>query len=295
MCGVYIEAIYRPLPTIYNPTKTNSYFGAAKPENAFDYVDPQFYPCSRSFPANGVPGEQNGFVLQDLITRTPTAVPNANGSAILVTETWIEFTIRRVMCPSVPWETIRQFQNRINGQAAWTPANMTIPGLPKNTFPQGTVRFDTAEVVKRTMPDPFDAAGKLLTNTAGGPAVPVTQSMTWWDITYKFSWRTTYDMWVGYGGFWGQQTHGPEYIPWNCDWYMGCDQGLIVGLLGGTLLPGWYEMTFEQPTNVVISFNTRRKYLDVNADQAHGGTSLWGSLVQPANHPFNTLFLRNAP
>ncbi len=129
------------------------------------------------------------------------------------------------MCPSVPWETIRQFQNRINGQAAWTPANMTIPGLPKNTFPTGTVRFDTAEVVKRTMPDPFDAAGKLLTNTAGGPAVPVTQSMTWWDITYKFSWRTTYDMWVGYGGFWGQQTHGPEYIPWNCDWYIGLRSG----------------------------------------------------------------------
>ncbi len=32
----------------------------AQPENAFDYVDPQFYPCSRSFPANGVPGSRTG-------------------------------------------------------------------------------------------------------------------------------------------------------------------------------------------------------------------------------------------
>ena len=75
------------------------------------------------------------------------------------------------MCPCVPWDTIRQLTNRINGLQAWTPANMTIPGLAKNTFPQGTLRFDSAEPIMRVVPknflgDPtvFTVTGRLARN-----------------------------------------------------------------------------------------------------------------------------------
>jgi len=287
MCGAYVEAIYRPLLSIYNGPASGT---GATPQNAFDYVDPQFHPCSRTFPANGVPGEQNSFVLQDVLLRIPVAVPNGGNSALLVTETWQEFTIRRVMCPTVPWDTIRQLTSRINGQKAWAPANMTVPGLPNNTFPQGTLRFDSAEPIMRTVPKSFsDDPTKFLTAADG---LAYTQSMQWWDIIYTFSWRTTYALWTSYGGIQGQTLNGPGYIPWNCDWYIGADVGLLAGAIGGFLLPGWYEMTFEQPTNPIISFNTRRKYLDAEDPALPINKA---GLVAGANHPFDQLFLIQAP
>ncbi len=172
MCGAYVEAIYRPLLSIYSGPMAGP---GGTPQNAFDYVDPQFHPCSRTFPANGYPGEQNSFCVASAIVGTPARMPNAGNSALLVTETWQEFTIRRVMCPSVPWDTIRQLTSRINGQQAWTPANMTIPGLPNNTFPQGTLRFDSAEPIMRTVPKSFsNDPTNFLTAPIG---LPYTQSM----------------------------------------------------------------------------------------------------------------------
>ena len=139
MCGAYIEAIYRPLSSIYNmPGSYPSYTGRpTKPDyvRRFDYVDPQFHPCSRMFPFGGAANLYFGGY----------PFPEANSSAQL-TESWLEFTIRRVMCPSVPYQTIAQLTGRINGLKAWTPANMTVPGLPNNTFPQGTLRFDGADI-----------------------------------------------------------------------------------------------------------------------------------------------------
>jgi hypothetical protein len=257
------------------------------PQNAFDYVDPQFHPCSRTFPANGWPGEQNSFCVASAIVGTPARMPNAGNSALLVTETWQEFTIRRVMCPSVPWDTIRQLTGRINGQTHWQPANMTIPGLPNNDFRQGTLRFDSAEPVLRTVPKCFSSDPTQFLPVLGG--VPYTQVMQWWDIIYTFSWRTTYSQWTDYSC----TVNGPEYIPWNCDWYIGCERGLFAGLLfGGDILPGWYEMNFEQPTNPFISFNTRRKYLDAEDPTLPINQN---GLVAGANHPFDQLFLMQAP
>jgi len=116
--------------------------------------------------------------------------------------------------------------------------------------------------------------------------------MQWWDIIYTFSWRTTYALWTSYGGIQGQTLNGPGYIPWNCDWYIGADVGLLGGAIGGFLLPGWYEMTFEQPTNPIISFNTRRKYLDAEDPALPINKA---GLVAGANHPFDQLFLIQAP
>ena len=60
----------------------------------------------------------------------------------------------------------------------------------------------------------------------------------------------------------------------------------------GLSLPGWYEMTFEQPTNPIISFNTRRKYLDAEDPALPINKA---GLVAGAKHPFDQLFLMQAP
>ena len=293
-CGRYIEAIYRPLSTIYNGP------AASKTTGSFDYLDPQFYPCSRVFPANGWPGEQNDFCMKDLVTGLPVEIPNGAGQAILVTETWQEFTIRRVMCPSVPWATIQQLTNRINGLSAWKPANMTIPGLAypdpnnagnliTNTFPIGTLRFDTAEPIKRIIP--------MWPDPLGGANNPTTTTWAqWWDITYKFSWRTTWAVWTSYD----QTVQNPCFIPWNCDWFMGVPMGMFANLAHAIFaanntskgLPGWYEMTFQQPTNPLFSTATRRKYLDAEDPSLPINAN---GLVNGATHPFDTLFMLNAP
>ncbi len=52
-------------------------------------------------------------------------------------------------------------------------------------------------------------------------------------------------------------------------------------------------MTFEQPTNPFISFNTRRKYLD--AEDTTLPINQPPGLVAGANHPFDQLFLMQAP
>ena len=270
MCGSHIEAIYRPLPTIYDeedkPAKDWEH-----PSYAFDYIDPQFFPASRTFPANGMPGRKNSFCLLGSLG-SPVEAPDSGDTSLLVTETWQEITIRRVMCPTVPWDTIRKLQNRIN-ENAWTPANMKLAGLPNNTFPKGTLRFDSAEVIKRTMPTHLDAAGAQVFVDD----IPATADIIWWDILYKFSWRTTWDKWSKYGTFFWQ---GPEYIPWNCDWYIGTSGWL------NTLYPGWYDMVFEKQSGIVGLFiaQTRRKYLSAEDTELN--------LVVPAGkHPFDLLFL----
>jgi len=128
-------------------------------------------------------------------------------------------------------------------------------------------------VIKRTMPTHLDAAGAQVFVDD----IPATADIIWWDILYKFSWRTTWDKWSKYGTFFWQ---GPEYIPWNCDWYIGTNGWL------NTLYPGWYDMVFEKQSGIVGLFiaQTRRKYLSAEDTELN--------LVVPAGkHPFDLLFL----
>lgn len=215
MCGAYIEAVYRPLSSIYSGNT---------PANAFDYIDPQFYPCSRTVPIKTL-------AIRGVIPLSDYYVADSG----LLTDTWSEFTIRRVMCPSVPWSTIQQLTNRINGQKAWSPANMSIVGLPNNTFPLGTLRFDSAEPIKRIIPTCLAADGTTILTTmpTGSPgAIPTTRQMQWYDIIYKFSWRTTFAVW----GNKSLQSQGPMPLPWFVEWYDGSTWANII--------PGWYEATF---------------------------------------------------
>ena len=183
LCGAFIDAIYRPLYTCY---KMPSSPGDEDYQKSFDYVDPQFSPCSRSL--QGPPGYLFARYDPGLWANTKLSMYNypVPDVANLATETWQEFTIRRVMCPNVPWLTIRLLENRINSSADWVPGNFTVPGLPDNTFPAGTLRFDYAEVTPRTMPYATVAPGGLLIHTIQSN-VPGTQPLQWYDITYKFS------------------------------------------------------------------------------------------------------------
>ena len=187
MCGAYVEAVYRPLVSVCNGL-TNSPW--APPPDSFDYLDPQMYPASRTLPV-----DSSLYVLANYVVADTGSYGTKTGGSPQLVETWKEFTIRRVMCPTVPWATINYYTNRINGLKAWSPASMTIPGLQffdpnngttviKNTFPQGTVRFDSAEPIMRTVPSCFDANGNLITDANG---LAVTRPIQWWDIVYKFS------------------------------------------------------------------------------------------------------------
>ncbi len=273
-CGAYIQAFYRPIYSVYNNTTAAI--------DLFDCVDPQFTPSSRVFPGNGIPGKQNSFCTKDDITQLLDEAPGGAPSGILITETWQEFTIRRVMCPSVPWVTIRSLEGRINDGWGWQPQYFTVDGLENNTFPQGTLRFDYAETTPRLVP----AAAP---NPVDG--VPVTAPRRCYDILYHFSWRTTFSQWCDIYF----RVQPPAYISWNCDWYQGCDVTLLQGIFGALFnepcLPGWYEMNFEQPTNQFISLNTRKKYLNAWDLSTPLNT---GRNPAGVNTPFDSLFRQDA-
>ena len=268
MCGAYVEAVYRPLNSIYNGST-----GGANAARAFDYIDPQMYPCSRTIPMGA------GLVIaaQGKGTRRTMTL---DGTSALKVDTWHEFTIRRVMCPSVPWDTIRQLTSRINGLRAWTPANMTVPGLPGNTFDVGTLRFDSAEPILRVVPTCVDSNGKLL----GYPdtQLPTTTKMQWWDILYKFSWRTTFDYWHDDNGVYVNGGK-PAQLTWNVEWNPTASTGLYV-----SYVPGWYEAYFS--ISVADNTITATKY--PNAEDP--ALPLNAALPAGAIHPFDALFLLNA-
>ena len=173
------RAIYRPLPTIYLETGVTNPANWKNPQNAFDYIDPQFYPCSKTIPIGNVGSGHSAFGAG--AWRTPL------NAAALIADNWQKLTIRRVMCPSVPWNTITQLENRINDLQAWQPTFMTIPGLPNNTFPLGTIRFDSAEVIKRTLPTCINSDSSAVLLDDIYPTLPTTILQTWYDIVYKFS------------------------------------------------------------------------------------------------------------
>ena len=279
-CGAYLEAVYRPLPTVYTESGQIP-LTWANPQNAFDYVDPQMYPASGAVPTN-----HSLYVLPDASALSWGIAVDGNPQ---LTDTWQEFTIRRVMCPTVPWNTIRQLTNRINQSRAWTPANMTIPGLPGNTFSIGTLRFDSAEPIKRVMPYCFDSSGNVLIGATGD--IPITQQVSWWDILYKFSWRTKYAPWRAYDGTLQPITQ----LSWNHTWFDG------IGFLGtaaspalGMRYPGWYDAGFwmQDPTLQVKFYP---KYLDAEDetlpinDVANRGTPT--GLPFGTAHPFDALFM----
>ena len=272
LCGAFIEAVYRPLSTIYKPATGAD---ASKAPEQFDYLDPQFYPCSRSFPTGKrLLADYTGAILEQPI-----------GESGLRTETWQEFTIRRVMCPCVPWDTIRQLTNRINGDKDWTPANMTIARLPNNTFTKGTLRFDSAEPVKRVVPSCLDSTSALIFSDS----LVSTQALQWYDILYKFSWRTTFAIWYDTRGI--VQPIGE--VPWWCEWWDG-GKTATHAAPSSNMMPGWYEAVYPDDNSEqdIDNYHANHKYLHAEYTELPINKN---GLVAGATHPFDQLFLLKAP
>jgi hypothetical protein len=272
-CGAYIEAIYRPLYSVYSTASGSTY----DERNSFDYVDPQFTPCSRTINV--------GDSLQTWLNVGNASDHHVIGSGGIKTDTWEEFTIRRVMCPRVPWKTISCLQNRINGQKAWKPANMTLDGLENNTFPKGTLRFDYAEVTPHVMPT-CQYTSKQLILLDG---VPSTQPMRCYDILLHFSWRTTYDAWWDVNG----NAQAPSPLSWNVEWFNGYDATFTIK--ADTMYPGWYEAYYRVPTDNPniwgVGVSNLPKYL--NAEDSL--LPINQNLPAGTNHPFDALFLNTTP
>jgi hypothetical protein len=224
--GIYIRAVFRPLITNYKVGNSTDdlYPFSDQVTFPFDYIDLRLNPMSRIIPASnalyGVANTGFGFGIA------------AQGAAEQI-DSWLQITIRRVMCPNIPIQTIAVLRNRINGPRGYTtdtipipigytPACFTVPGLnlpipqlvvnPANivewnisgllptvqTFPSQTLRFDDAVWEKKVIQSCIDQNASTVDHIVilkDPNGVPLTRPMTWWNGELTFSWRTVLDNW----------------------------------------------------------------------------------------------------
>jgi hypothetical protein len=293
-CGAYIEAVYRPLYSVY---KFPESVGAQDFINSFDYVDPQFVPCSRTYPYGSHFNITRGRPSITSPGSTVTQTLHDFKSQGVITETWREFTIRRLMCPSVPWQTIESLENRVNINTKWKPAHFLIDGLAANTFAKGVVRFDTADVIPRLVYSHFDSNGNPVFTSQG---LPQTVPFRCYDIVLKFSIRTTVGVWYDDSGNLQPVTDTGQKegsIPWIADWNeTETTTGPIVGIdQSVTFRIGWYIPWYfgTKPTDPNAAIHAY-KYFDA------GDTDL--PINQPGvlaaldcSYAFDALFVEGAP
>jgi hypothetical protein len=325
--GCYIEATYRPLYSAYAYNFPGSSKDPTAPASidrqvSFDYIDPQFHPGSKTFDVSTS--------LNPLLYAFKTQQLQQGG---LLTETWHEFTIRRVLCPSVPFYTIQLLANRINGTNAWAPTHMKLPRLPVANlsyqynpanpylsssniypvpppyaptgssqtpcFPVGTLRFDYADVIPRTMPNWNLLTGTQAYANYGNPvAIPVTSPIQWYDIIYHFTWRSMTGYWTDFQGF----NSNFSMIPWYCEWWQV--NGAVpeidsVPVANSTRYPGWYEVAY--PSQIITGsksdftalgspYNHKYRHAEAGDVSAFLNPTFYG-----VSHQFDILFLQDAP
>jgi hypothetical protein len=277
-------------PTDSDPTDTDY-------RNSFDYVDPQFTPASRTL--QGPPGHLFARYRADATRLDAFNYPVAD-SANFAVENWIEFTIKRVMCPRVPWLTIQSLQNRVNIDA-WTPQNFSIDGLAPfipvnddlqpNTFPAGTLRFDYAETIPRLLPAAYNSNGDIYLTDAGAPSA---RPVRCYDIVYHFTWRLIWDVWYEanpQADEVGQQSwleKGPDWITWNM---VFTGPFSFDGPINNDFTPvGWYSVRYDDRGFFTTS-GGRPRYLTDNDPSPLIDN---GYMPIAAATPFDALFLEDA-
>jgi hypothetical protein len=182
------------------------------------------------------------------------------------------------MCPSVPRATIATLTNTINGHD-WNPSPMMISGLPKGVFPKRTLRFDGCDEVKRIVPCAMTGlikagdGGKIALDQKTGYIQTV--PMTWYDLTYKFSWRTIFDFAVN---AYGEVGDAPVWVNWNCVWQRYHSAFHTIA--------GWQEAAFEF---AIATYKT--KYTD--AETAITSNPLTRGIADDS--PFDALFYTASP
>ena len=273
-CGCYIEAVFRPLLSAYNGSEEQATTGS------FDYVDPQFFTCYRTF--------NNANALYALPDINPNHWLTKNykiGEETQFTETWQEFTIRRIMCPTVPWETINKLSNTIN-LYTWQPLWFDLPTLPifgkppVQGFPPGTLRFDGCSPNKRVTPTVLKDDNDPLSFLLDAHGNPFCAANTSWDMTYKFSWRTIWNWWIDFEG----NIQEPKWLTWNMQF-----GGPFGKLLASPA--AWYD-TFAW------SFFTGTSSITDPDNNVFGAKYRFAEDIgvnSPTGRPFDALFYLNSP
>lgn len=177
--GCFIRAVFKPLicelPTMWTSGDT----GTNVAPDAFDFVDPLLIPITKTV--------STGIGLKYLLGNT--AWYPSVGSEGFITQPMQQFTIRRLMCPSVPVTTIATLKGKINGGQF---------DIGQYKFPPETLRFDDCDVVKRAVPYSDGNANGL---------------NVWYDLLYVFTWNTIWDEYLIGRGIRDGYTHG--YVTWN--------------------------------------------------------------------------------
>ena len=167
--GCYIRAIYKPL--ICEDPKWNSEACGFTPD-LFDFVDPQMHPSPKVISC----GAGLKYLIESHILYADV------GSEGVVTQPMQQFTIRRIMCPSIPTVTINKLFGKVNG---------AVFSIGKFLFPIETLRFDSCEVLKHAVP-----------SSDGTFSV-------WYDLFFNFMWNPIWDE------YWAGTEFMPGYVGWN--------------------------------------------------------------------------------
>jgi hypothetical protein len=210
--GAVLTAIYRPLIFLS---------GLDGDLDRFDYVDPQLEPVSC---ANSVGRQMVAFTAKALGVANVQPLPDPLATTATLPEVRWSFTIRRMMVPRIPRQTIELLANKVN-QAEWSIGYLT--------FPPECVRYDSTEVITKISP-----VGTL-----------------WYDLLHHFSIRTLVDEYYKLGV--GYEV-GP--VGWN---RMLC-QPRFGGAIVGTILKNatsYYPVGWNQTSGVSAFGGYRHQYL----------------------------------
>lgn len=177
--GAFLTASYRPLVSAYRPfvSPGDEEEGPSEYELAkqFDWIEPRFMPGNLTVPwPEGLNCNSSRTIQQPFIAQVP---PETAKPIHLPVH---EFTIRRLLVGSIPWQTINWLTNTVNaGVKTYESVGEALSGwgwpyredqnrtdLPR--FLPGTLRFDKCEVV--------DHYSRTAANNK------------WFELIYHFSW-----------------------------------------------------------------------------------------------------------
>ena len=214
-CGAVITATFRPLITQRPSGNTGeqAYWdwewtrmeGWNNPPDSFDFVDPQLQPVTKVVST----GTSLKYILPGM-----TIFPKV-GSEGFITQSMQTLTIRRLMVPFVPVNTITRLKGKVNRNEF---------RINEYVFAPQTLRFDDCIAEKRVV---SSDDGKTLSY--------------WYDLTYVFSWNTIYDEYEAvtfkedFSGL-SQATFKVGYVGWNRIFGKPTDS-----LLGTSLMFDWFN------------------------------------------------------
>lgn len=204
-CGAFITCIYRPLMA-YPPDQNYSTVGADPSLDDFDWVDPQITPDVRQVQigAKLQPWTKSGGI--NWVFPAPEGASNAS-----ITETFYNFSVRRLMVNHPPWQTISYLAGKIN----YSPFVVVNANDEVWTIPKDCARFDGADFEQKIAPD-----GAL-----------------YWDLTYNFTFRMTYDL---------MSTHGTGIGLAGAKWdYVGFNRSLTYNEVLGLGGAAYYTMAYK--------------------------------------------------